>query len=345
MRTAALAIAAAAFLTAAQAAEPPRLHTNQAVVEEATHQSALALNDPLAVFAYVLDSLPDKVKVYPTENYYYFRFVDDGVPYAGDIRLDLEDRDQGKVHFGYYEKLAGWKPIGEGVDVDVVLDADKGVKVEKTAPLAYRISYRGKQVEFALNDLSAVKPPAQALAPHEKYLGPIFDESAIPFYLLFDTRLKIFHYILDESTKVADQFERSKHTDRILIGKRTGFAFYRDWQRDRKILIGVYLPNSRLNTYYDGPFDQMPENFIKGDELRDAMIASDPTAKGQIDRLGHYYDGSGRFLIHPYMRYRTISDLYSIDRCASRHRHSPSYARCFVRPLEGDEAPPIRRRR
>ena len=34
-------------------------------------------------------------------------------------------------------------------------------------------------------------------------LGPIFDESAIQFYLVFNKRLKVFHYVLDESGTVA----------------------------------------------------------------------------------------------------------------------------------------------
>ena len=58
--------------------------------------TTLDVADPMAVFAFVLDSLPDRVKVYPTENYYYFTFTHNGVDYAGNIRLDASDRDQGK---------------------------------------------------------------------------------------------------------------------------------------------------------------------------------------------------------------------------------------------------------
>jgi hypothetical protein len=143
--------------------------------------------------------------------------------------------------------------------------------------------------------------------------------------------LKIFHFILDETEKVADDLVKSPRTDRILVGRRTGFAFYRDHRIDRKILIGAFEPNSRLNNYFDGPFDQLPENFIEGEELRRAMIESDPSAKGQIDRLGNYADGSGRFLVHPYMLYRRVNDLYSVHRCANGKESRPAaYYRCFV---------------
>ena len=85
--------------------------------------------------------------------------------------------------------------------------------VEKVEPLVYRISYQGKSVVFALNDLRDVKPPAGALGPDETFIGPIFDESAIRFYLVFNARLKIFHYVLNETSKVADSFFSPKGRD------------------------------------------------------------------------------------------------------------------------------------
>src|SRR5262249_30165238 len=149
-------------------------------------------------------------------------------------------------------------------------------------------------------------------------------------------RLKVFHFLLDETGKVADAFFSAPHTDRIVIGRRTGFALYRDHLRERKILIGVFEANSRLNTYFDGPFDQLPENFVEGDELRRAILAADPSVAGQIDRLGNFADGSGRYLIHPYMLYRKESDLDRAHHCAERmRRHPQRYYRCFVLDTEG----------
>lgn len=117
-----------------------------------------------------------------------------------------------------------------------------------------------------------------------------------------------------------------------MIGKRTGFAFYRDHKRDRKILIGVYEPNAMLNNYYDGPFDQLPDNFIEGEELHDAIVASDPNAKGKIGRLGHYPDHESRYSIQPYMLYRKTHELLSFERCAQARVKSGAYYRCFTAP-------------
>jgi hypothetical protein len=306
----------------------PVLHLNQDYVDEATRLCSLDVKDPKAVFAFVFNSLPDHVKVYPTENYFYYTFLCNGVPYDGNIRLDASNRDQGKVIFAYSEDLEGWR--GDTPENHIVLDASDGVQSEKVEPLVYRVTYQGKSVVFALDDLTDVKPPASALAPDEEYIGPSFDESGIRFFLVFDKKLKVFHFILDETIKVGDQFEPSPRTDRILIGKRTGFAFYRDLLRDRKILIGAYKPNMLTNTWFDGPFDQLPDNFIQGEALRDALIANSPDLKGRIDRFGGLPGGGERMAVDPYLPYRSVSDLYVFDRCATERQHSPTYYLCFA---------------
>jgi hypothetical protein len=146
----------------------PRLFTHESYVEDLMQSSQLPLADPVAMFAYVLGALPERVKVYPTENYYYFRFYYDKVPYAGNIRLDASDRDDGKLHFVYYEDLAEWKD--QPSLTHVVLDLTQGVAVEKLDKLLYRVSFRAKTVVFALNDLSGGAPPAGMLGPNDSSL-------------------------------------------------------------------------------------------------------------------------------------------------------------------------------
>jgi len=329
-----LACLASLLAAAAGHAETPALQTNQSYVEELARPTEIKVDDLMSVFGYVMSQLPERVKVYPTENYYYFGFLHNGIRYAGNIRLDASNRDDGKVIFAYFEDTSQWYD-----DADVkhaILDASQGVTVEKVEQLVYRISYQGKSVTFALNDLRNVKPPPGALGPDEKFIGPIFDESAIPFYLVFNARLKIFHYVLNESDRLADSFFSPKGRDRILIGKRTGFAFYKDHHLDRKILIGAFLGNMIANNYFDGPFDQLPDNFIEGETLRDAILAVRPQLKGQIDRFGGAPDGSIRFMIGPYTPYQALSDLNPIDSCARKKQNRPDYYRCFVSDDESD---------
>src|SRR5215471_12159070 len=333
------ALAAMIGAAAGQDIRPPKLHTNEAYVEEVTQATTLAADDPMAVFAFVLNSLPDRVKVYPTENYYYFTFIHGGAPYAGNIRIELGDDDKVTVHFVYYQNLSEWRQ--DSPLTHVVLDASRGVEVEKVERLVYRLSYGGKSVVFALNDLSQVKPPAGALSPDETFIGPIFDESAIRFFLVYNSKVKVFHYILDETVKVADEFLPTRRSDRIIIGKRTGFAFYRDRRRDRKILVGVYEGNYRLNTYFDGPFDQLPDNFIEGETLRQAIMEVSPGLKSEIDRFGSSPSGEVRYLIRPYATYRSESELYGVDECARARVRAASYYECFeAEPAKGDFAAP-----
>jgi hypothetical protein len=121
---------------------------------------------------------------------------------------------------------------------------------------------------------------------------------------------------------------------------RTGFAYYLDLRMNRKILIGVFEANSRVNNWFDGPFDQLPDNFVKGDELRDAILAVEPSLTGKIDRVGGSFDGSGRYLIGPYATYRTEDQLYVFHQCAtSRDVPSESYYQCFVVNQEYGENP------
>ncbi|MGZ8388712.1 MAG: hypothetical protein ACXW3R_11410 [Rhodoplanes sp.] len=113
----------------AQAQDWPQLKTDQSYIEEVRRPTSLAVDDPMAVFSFVFNSLPERVKIYPTENYFYFTFVHRGVPYNGNIRLDASDRDQGKLHFGYSEDMAEWRR--ETPLTYRLLDASRGVTVEK----------------------------------------------------------------------------------------------------------------------------------------------------------------------------------------------------------------------
>lgn len=311
------------------AGERPRLYPHQRYLEDAMNDTVLPLSDQKAMLAFVLESLPDRVKVYPTENYYYFTFYHQGVRYAGNIRLDMMDRDQGKLHFAYFEDLQEWK---EDAPITYkVFERSDGVAVDKIDRLVYRVTLGERQVVFELNDLSHVVPPPHAIGADEKFIGPIFDESGIRFFLIFNPKLKLFHYVLDETVKVADQFRPSVYTNRVLIGVRTGFAYYLDLHMNRKILIGVFEASSRTNSPFDGPFDQLPDNFVEGDTLRDAILAVEPSLAGKIDRVGGSFDGSGRYLIGPYATYRTEDQLYPFHHCATSKSvpHEIYYA-CFV---------------
>lgn len=323
------AVLTSAMTGAAAQSAAPELHTHQTYIEQVLRPTTLDVADPLAVFAFVLNSLPDRVKIYPTENYYYFTFSHNGLDYAGNIRLDASDRDQGKVQFAYYEQTSGW--LDDTPGFFKALDASDGVKLEKLERFSYRLSYKDKDVIFELNDLSQVKPPANALAPNETFIGPVFDDSGIRFFLVYNAEVNNFFYILDETIDIGDDFINGPGGERILVSKRTGFVFYRDRRRDRKILIGVYGENVDINNYFDGPFDQLPDNFIEGETLRNAILKVQPNLKGKIDRFGGTPDGEQRYTIAPYLIYKDLREFDRVDHCAGRAGVAEAaYYRCFI---------------
>ena len=312
---------------AAKAMENDPVHFNQAYVREVGTSKELDPGDLMTVFSFIFNELPDQVTVYPTENYFYFRFYHDGVRWAGNIRFDVIDRDKGAVHFAYFEAATAW--MSDGESKYKILGSKDGVVLEKKDKLAYDLTYRDRTVRFNLVDLSGVKPPAKALRKDEIYLGPIMDESGIEFFLMFDQKLKTFIYVLNENRKVADRLQTMPDAPGILIGRRTGFAYYPDTRAERKILIGVHSSNIAQNTYFDGPFDQLPDNFLDRETFRKSIEAAYPDVKGSIDDYGNFNGGEGRFLINPYKTYTDAAELTGISACAEGAKFEEDYYRCF----------------
>ncbi len=320
---------AATGLPALAAGDEPELRTNQHMLEDLNKTPGFDIGDVEAAFDFVLRSLPDEVHVYPTENYYYFSFRHGGLDYAGNIRLAALDRDEGVVHFAYFPAATVSGKEGD-MSYRPFTGAD-GVDLEKLDDLTYRVEFRGRAVTFRLNDLSDTVPPPELLSAADDYLGPVYDESGLQFFLLFNRDLKIFHYILNEQAPVPEQLRPTGYSERILVGHRTGFAFYLDQHIPRKILIGVHFANAAVNNYYDGPFDQLPDNFLEGDALKTAIETSHPAVAGRIDRFGYFESGEGRFLIGPYLQYSNETDLVVFDLCATNAElPQEQYYACFA---------------
>jgi hypothetical protein len=303
----------------------PTLYTNEMYIDDVTKPASLDVGDVKAVLAYVLGQLPARVRVFPTENYYYFYFFQGGIRYSGNFRLDIEQRDKGLVEFIYFKDSTDW--LDDATDHHATFGAADGVVVEKVADLSYRVSFSGKSVIFDLNDLSTVKPPDAALGDSDTFLGPVADESGLRFFLIFNESTKLFQYVLDETVPVGDELVPAKTLPRLLIGRRTGFVFIEDPNRARKLLVAVYGPNVDVNNYLDGPFDQLPDNFLKGDELRRAILLAQPDQDQSIDRLGIHRDADYRVSSDPYLQYYSLEDLAPVAACVAKD--GPDVYRCL----------------
>jgi hypothetical protein len=325
------AYAAAAVLSAilpcAGTASPLKLHTNQEMIEDLLRPNDLDVKNPNAVFEAVFEQLAPKVTVYPTESYYYFTFLLNGINYAGNIRFDAADQFDGKVHFAYTNEYAYWRKPRDPVYKK--MGPDDGVKVEQAGKFHYKITFKNKTVEFELPDLSNLKPAAGMLRDGEVYLGPSWDESGVQFFLVFNKPAKAFLYLLNETPKV-DQYQPSSLSNAVTVGNRTSFVFYKDKLLDRQILIGDFVGHTMINDYFDGPFDQLPDNYVQGTAMLDAILEVEPGLKKENpDRYGADQTGEFRYGITSYKYYNHVSDLKPIVECAEKNSDPAVYYKCF----------------
>ncbi len=301
---------------------------NQHYLEALAEGPSLDLQNETEVFAFVFENLPFEVQVYPTENYYYFSFMQDGLEIDGNIRLDALDRDQGIVHFAYYSGYTEWNE--DLVSAYQQLTTADGVAVTKIDRFVYDVSYGGQSVRFRLNNLTHVQPEADILAEGEEYIGPVYDESGLSFYLVYNRPQRLFHYVLNDEISAPEIYAPSRISQNIEIGQRTGFAMISDPHLNRRILVGVYTGSSILNNYFDGPFDQLPDNFIEGDTFKEILEHAYPVIAGQIDRFGNTDNGASRLLITPYIYYASQQDLLPVVDCVAENSdNADSYYRCL----------------
>lgn len=298
----------------------PRLHTNEAFLED-IRTSRLNLSDTDAVFRYVFSRLNDEVDVYPTENYYYFRFYSGGYEVWGNINVGSKGSHQGQVRFAYFAAFGR----REGPFADQIIQQHKfysaadGVTLTEMDPLTYRVTYRGRSVRFRLHDVPQSPPPPQQLREGETFVFRTFDESGFQLVLLYDTAQPAFRFVLDEAAPLPDTLEQLG--DRLLVGRRSGFAFYEDTAASRKVLVGVDARNRDRNNYYDGPFDQLADNFIRDDSFKRHLEAAYPDLKDRITDHAIYADEQGqptltRFALQPYFIYDSFAQLTAeVERC------------------------------
>jgi hypothetical protein len=315
------------LLPCAAPAAALKLHTNQEMIEELLQPNDLDVKNPNAVFEAVFDALPAKVTVYPTESYYYFTFPLNGIVYAGNIRFDAFDQFDGKVHFAYFVEYAYWRQPLEPFYKK--MGPDDGVQVTQVNKFLYKVSLKGKTVEFALPDLSNVKPAPGMLRADEVYIGPSWDESGVQFFLVYNKTAKTFLYLLNGTSKM-DQYIASSISPAATIGIRTSFVLYKDKLADRQILIGDFIGNTMLNNYFDGPFDQLPDNYVHGNDLIDAILDVEPGLKNEkTDRYGADPTGEFRYGITSYKFYGEVAELQPIIDCAAQNDDPAKYYKCF----------------
>lgn len=293
------------------AAPLPYLSMNQQYIDDA-RRVGVNLDRVEDVFAFVFSQLPSSVKVYPTENYYYYRFWSGGNEIWGNLRFDVDGRERGEISFAYFtfteqpDGSGGPEPISNHKNVG----PKDGLLVKERSSLVYDLKYQGKTVTFHLNDLPQNLPDSLSLTEDEEFLFRTFDESGFQLVFVYDRQANSFRYILDPTAPLPDRLREV--APGVVIGYRSGFAFYHDKEYNRRLLIGVRQENVRRNNYYDGPFDQLADNWLAATKFQEYATRVYP--KIHINARGFFLDDAGertgnRLAVQAYMQYRSLPQL------------------------------------
>jgi hypothetical protein len=294
------------------------------------------ISDPEEVFRYVFHSLRDEITIYPSENYYYYIFNINGRTFWSSFCLSADSRDDGVLSFGYIEKsnfFTGDDSRAAGGSKDFT--PKDGMVIKKIDPFKYSVSYNRKTILFHLNKLNLKLPEHAQFMEDEHLIGPNFDESGLQFYLVFNKKTDHFYWILNEEEYVPENFDPDSCN--ILFSRRTGFAFFDDTLHSRKILIGADAHNVLKNNWYDGPFDQLPDNHVKTGEIeiQKYIEAAYPADSGRIDIYGNFLDQKGvRVAIAPYYAYYSKQELIDYVReCISEEKDLSRLFTCLTQQI------------
>ena len=278
---------------------------NQRLVEGLYH-SDIDIQDVDDVFWFIFSRLPDEVTVYPSENYYYYIMYVNGQQYWGNIRLPAGRRDRGVLSFAYFEFIDYPNVAGTGFSRAKYFTEADGLRIEEVDPFTWIVHYNRKSVTFHLHKLNQDPPKLFSLGEDEVFVERTFDESGYQFFLIFNKKSNYFIWVLNEEEQLVDVLDPLD--DDVVLGQRSGFAFWIDRAHDdRKILAMIRKIAVSRNDYYDGPFDQLADNYVDEVNISEYMQRAYPGLRGRIDKYGYYTDTerSSRVALSNYGTYYT----------------------------------------
>jgi hypothetical protein len=113
--------------------------------------------------------------------------------------------------------------------------------------------------------------------------------------------------VLDDTTPAKLHF--TKVDGNLLHETRTDFVFFATPQR--KLLVGVKRSQVQENTPFDGPFDQLADNYAEQSGRKGLLEQAVPECAGRIDAWGNYLDTPKpqRVGLVPYLIYSAITEI------------------------------------
>ena len=283
---------------------------------EGLHTVDLDLDNIEDVFWYIFSRLPDQVTVYPSENYFYFIIFVNGQQLWGNMRLPAGQRENGLLSFAYFQFNEFTSITGRGSSNAKFFSREDGLEIGEVDRFTYIVKFGGKAVTFNLHKLSQEPPKLFPLGQNETFIQRTFDESGYQFFLLFNEVTDTIFWVLNEEDGITDIMEPFDPNDEamedLIVGKRSGFAFWIDRQHgNRKVLMAIRRLSVTRNDYYDGPFDQLADNYADETNVAEYMQRSLPGLRGRIDKYGYYKDRERpvRVALSNYFTYFSRNDL------------------------------------
>lgn len=276
------------------------------------------LSDIDDVFRYVFSALDSEVMVYPSENYYYFRIRVNKKDIWGNIRLSPPDLDKGILRFAYFEfnEVKEGNEFKKGLSWKKQYGPAEGLRIKEISEMRYNATHRGRNVIFNLHPINQSPPKLFMLIGNEIFVERTYDDSGHQFFLIFNKLNQNFMFVLNEENQLPENLIKLNQ-ENLLIGEKSGFVFYNDG--NRKILVGVSLKNSLENNYYDGPFDQLADNYADQTEIAKYIQIAYPQTKDRIDKYGRFVDNAtNRVAVAPYHVYSFQGELIDVvKKCAT----------------------------
>lgn len=262
-------------------------------------------------FASLFADLPQEVEVLPTEHYFYWKRNVEGKPLHGNLRFANGLREQGILSFGY---------AGDGISDSQYFTATEGVTLTCPDDFTVHVAFNGKTVRFHLHQLPQT-PPTFPLLAEERFVERTHDESGLQFYLIYQTTGNFFLWMLDPTTPG----EPKELGPDAWIDKTTGFVFWHD--QGRHILVGVAAASIRANDYFDGPFDQLADNYALASGRQALLEKAVPECAGRIDAWGNYRDTPKprRVALVPYCQYESTVEALEFLKAALATDHRYEY--------------------
>jgi hypothetical protein len=281
------------------------------------YTDAVNLDDVDDVFWYIFSRLPDQVTVYPSENYFYYILNVQGHQLWGNIRLPAGRRDLGVLSFAYFEFVEFPSVAGTGFSrAKYYTDAD-GLTIKKIDNFTYVVRYNQRSVTFNLHKLVQEPPKLFPLGKDERFIERTFDESGYQFFLLFNEKKNYLFWVLNEEEKFPDELDSL--AEDVVVGRRSGFAFWVDKaHKGRKVLALIRSISVTRNDYYDGPFDQLADNYVDQTNVAEYMQRALPGLRGRIDKYGYHLDSerSTRVALSNYGTYFTQAEILAFIQSA-----------------------------